>query len=71
MGWCALWTCLLRGEAVVNLRLHPPSEQYYFGVLIKRIIEWAELAVCWVKAQKEEIYNVHILIHQALFSFPI
>lgn len=67
MGWCALCVGLLRGEVVMNLRLHPPSKQYCFGVLIKRIIESAELAVCWAKAQKEEIHNAHVLIHKALF----
>lgn len=51
---CGLWTCVLRG-VVVTLRLHPPCKQYSFGVLIKRIIESAELAICWVEAQMEEI----------------
>lgn len=54
MGWCVLWTCLLRG-VVVTLRLHPPPKQYSFRVLIRRTIESAELAICWVEAQTEEI----------------
>lgn len=46
--------CMLRG-VVASLRLHPPPKQYSFEVLIKRIIESAELAICWVEAQREEI----------------
>lgn len=71
MDWCALWTWLLRGKAVVSLRQHPPSKEYSFGVLIKRITESAKLAICWVKAQREEIHKVNVLIHQALFSITI
>lgn len=52
----------------MSLRVHPHSKQYSFGVLIKRIIESAKLAICWVKAQREEIYKVNVLIRQVLFS---
>lgn len=67
MGCCGLWTCVLR-DVVVTLRLHPPPKQYSYGVLIKRIIESSELAICWIEAQREEIY---VLFHQALFSLSI
>lgn len=48
---------MLRG-VVVTLRLRPPPKQYSIGVLIKRIIESSELAICWVEAQREEIQDL-------------
>lgn len=46
------------GGVVVTLRLHPPPKQYSFGVPIKRIIESAELAICWVEVQREEMKDL-------------
>lgn len=48
---------MLRG-VVMTLRLHPLPKQYSYGVLIKRIIESSELAICWIEAQKEEIQDL-------------
>lgn len=68
MDWCGLWACMLRG-VVVSLRLHPPPKQYSFGVLIKRIIESAELAIGWVEAQREEIQD--LCSDSPSFNFPL